>query len=343
MNFFRAIRIDRHCAEQRYLQTRGKGGGSVNSYALIDLHCDTLTDRRPDAGAIDTLDDPQRALSLSALPEGIRWAQFFAVFLPDEKRGQAAIDYYEKSRANFGRQMEKFRDRAAPCRSAADMERAWTLGKTAAFLTVENGSVLAGDLRRVRLLAAQGVCAVTLTWNGENELGSGQAAGCGLSAFGRAAVREMERESILVDVSHLSDAGFADLLETAERPFIASHSNARALCAHKRNLTDAQIAEMIRRGCLIGLNYYAPFLRNDGKVESLDDIYRHVMHFFALGGRKNLALGSDFDGAALPQCLNTPKKAAALYEYLLARGVSQEDADGLLYRNAQAFLQKTLG
>ena len=103
---------------------------------------------------------------------------------------------------------------------------------------------------------------MTLTWNGENELGSGNVTDRGLTDFGRAAVREMERCGILIDVSHLNDAGLADVFETAERPFLATHSNARAICAHKRNLTDVQIKEMVRRGCLIGLNYYGPFLRD---------------------------------------------------------------------------------
>ena len=184
--------------------------------------------------------------------------------------------------------------------------------------------------------------AITLTWNGENELGSGHTTDHGLSEFGKEAVREMEKEGVLVDVSHLNDHGFADLLEVAAKPFVATHSNARALCSHKRNLTDDMIREMVRRDCLIGLNYFVKFLRDDGEVHSLDDIYRHTMHFFELGAKKNLALGSDFDGSLLPECLNTPAKAASIYEYLISRGVSQEDADGVMYKNAQEFFRKNL-
>ena len=227
-------------------------------------------------------------------------------------------------------------------KNAADMEKAWAENKTAAFLTIENGSALAGDITRVHTLAEQGVRAITLTWNGENELGSGHTTDHGLSEFGKEAVREMEKEGILVDVSHLNDHGFADLLEVAAKPFVATHSNARALCSHKRNLTDDMIREMVRRDCLIGLNYFVKFLRDDGEVHSLDDIYRHTMHFFELGGKKNLALGSDFDGSLLPECLNTPAKAASIYEYLISRGVSQEDADGVMYKNAQEFFRKNL-
>lgn len=206
----------------------------MNSYGLIDLHCDTLAEywKYAHTGNPDTLDDPGRVLSLSNMPKDVHWAQFYAVFIPDEERGQAAIDYFEKNRANFYRQMEKFGDRVAPCRNADDMEKAWAAGKTAAFLTIENGSALAGDLSRVHTLAEQGVRAITLTWNGENELGSGHTTDHGMSEFGKAAVREMEKENILVDVSHLNDPGFADLLEVATKPFVATHSNARALCSH---------------------------------------------------------------------------------------------------------------
>ena len=317
----------------------------MNSYGLIDLHCDTLAEywKYAHTGNPDTLDDPGRVLSLSNMPKDVHWAQFYAVFIPDEERGQAAIDCFEKNRANFYRQMEKFGDRVAPCRNADDMEKAWAAGKTAAFLTIENGSVLAGDLSRVHTLAEQGVRAITLTWNGENELGSGHTTDHGMSEFGKAAVREMEKENILVDVSHLNDPGFADLLEVATKPFVATHSNARALCSHKRNLTDDMIREMVRRDCLIGLNYFVKFLRDDGDVKSLDDLYRHAMHFFELGARKNLALGSDFDGAALPPCLDSAEKTADFYEYLLSRDVSQADADGIFFENARAFLRKNLG
>ena len=315
----------------------------MRPYAIIDLHCDTLTDCMYAASEIpDTLDDPARSLSLSNIPEDVHWAQFFAVFLPDRLRGEEAVRLFDASHENFERQMQKFSSRVSPCRNVADMERAWAAGKTAAFLSVENGSAFAGDLSRIEKLKRQGVCAVTLTWNGENELGSGNVTDRGLTDFGCAAVREMERCGILVDVSHLNDAGLEDVFETAEKPFVATHSNARAICAHKRNLTDAQVKEMVRRGCLIGLNYYGVFLRDDGNVRSLDDLYRHIAHFFDLGAQKDLALGSDFDGADLPECLSSPEKIAEAYGYLLSRGLTQQEIDGIFYDNARAFLRANL-
>ena len=94
----------------------------MNPYALIDLHCDTLTDCTHKGLTPDTLDDPERVLSLDAIPSDVHWAQFYAIFIPDQHRGQAAIDYYETNRDNFYRQMEKFHDRISPCRSASVMQ-----------------------------------------------------------------------------------------------------------------------------------------------------------------------------------------------------------------------------
>ena len=315
----------------------------MRSYGLIDLHCDTLTDWiYTNTGNPDTLDDPKRVLNLSTIPENVNWAQFYAVFIPDEQRGQDAIDYYDFNRKSFLRQMDLFSDRVLHCRSAADMENAWSEGKTAAFLSVENGSALAGDLGRVKVLASQGVRALTLVWNGENEIGSGHTTDHGLSDFGREAVKELERCKILVDVSHLNDTGFFQLLDIAERPFTATHSNCRALCSHKRNLTDDMIKEMVERRCLVGLNYYVKFLEDDGKVDSLDSIFRHTAHFLELGADKNLALGSDFDGATLPQCLSSPQKVIDFYDYLIARGVGQKIADGIFWKNAYEFLKQNI-
>src|SRR5699024_5036552 len=137
--------------------------------------------------------------------------------------------------------------------------------------------------------------------------------------------------------------GFEDLLNIAKKPFIASHSNARAIASHKRNLHDDQIKEIIKRDGLIGLNYYIKFLRDDSDVRSLDDIYRHIYYFLELGAEKNLALGSDFDGAVLPKCLDSVEKVFNIYDYLRQRGLSHEIADGIMFNNAYEFLRKNLG
>jgi len=151
----------------------------------------------------------------------------------------------------------------------------------------------------------------------------------------------MEEQGILVDVSHLNDTGFRDVLNLAKKPFVASHSNARAVCSHRRNLTDDQIREMVERRCLIGLNYYDRFLRDGGNA-SFQDLLRHTEHFLTLGAEDCLALGSDFDGATLPPWLDSPRKAAELYARFLAQGFSPNLCDKLFFKNALAFFRANM-
>ena len=330
-------------------------------YALIDLHCDTLTALTPEDApllaalqdparreqtvsvfaervrAVNTLDLPGRHFSLSAIPEEVRWCQCCAIFIPDELSPEESAAYYALHQRSFDRQMEALSERVRPCRTAADIEAAWAAGKTAAILTVENGSALAGRLERIEVLARDGVRMMTLTWNGENELGSGNATGHGLSEFGKEAVRELERAGILADVSHLNDRGFDDFLSVSTKPFAASHSNARSACGHLRNLTDGQIREMVERKCLIGLNYSKGFLKDGGQDVVMEDLFRHVARFLELGAEQALALGSDFDGTDVPPCLDSMEKAAGLYGYFLQRGLSPGLADQIMWKNAVDF------
>ena len=310
--------------------------------ALIDLHCDTLTAFTAPGRCQNTLDDPCAALSLSRLPRGVRWCQCFAIFVPDGLSPEEASTHYRLHQQSFMRQMALFAPRVAPCRTAADIEAAWGQGKTAALLTVENGAALAGDLDRVEILARDGVRMMTLTWNGENEIGSGHVSDHGLTVFGKTLIPRMEEAGILVDVSHLNDRGFEDLLKIAQKPFVASHSNARSVCPHKRNLTDRQIRELAARRCLIGLNYYVDFLREDSRP-TVEDLFAHVDHFLELGAQDCLALGSDFDGAKLPLWLDCPEKAAGLYACFLDRGYPPALCDQIFFANALAFFRTNLG
>ena len=335
-------------------------------YALIDLHCDTLTALTPEDAPLlsslrdpaqrdkavrifaqrvqntNTLDLPGRHFSLSAVSKGVNWCQFCAIFIPDGLSQEEAVAYYDLHQRNFVRQMEALSEKVLPCRTAGEIEAAWAAGRTATVLTVENGSALAGRLDRVATLARDGVRMLTLTWNGENELGSGHVTDHGLSDFGREAVRELERAGIILDVSHLNDRGFDDLLETATKPFAASHSNARSVCGHRRNLTDDQIGEMARRGCLIGLNFCRNFLRAGQRPAVLEDLWRHVEHFLELGAERCLALGSDADGADIPQDLDCPEKFARLYQYVLERGLTPAVADRIFWKNSLDFFKSRL-
>ena len=308
-------------------------------HAVVDLHCDTLT---RGLAAPASLDSPGAVFRLSALPGETRWGQFCAIFLRDTYTREEAFRVYDTCVAAFRRQMEIFADRVRPCRGAADLARAWEEGKTAAFLSVENGSVLGGDLRRVETLRRDGVCALTLTWNGPNELASGHDTDRGLSDFGRAAVRELEEAGILADVSHLNDRSFWDVIACAHRPLVATHSNARSVCSHRRNLTDDMIRALVERDSLIGLNYSVNFLKDGGQVDSLAPLYLHIARFLDLGAGRCLALGSDFDGTDLPKDLDSPEKVVRARDWLVKRGLSEAETDAIFFGNAQRFFEANL-
>ena len=305
--------------------------------AVFDLHCDTLTAYMDYPGG--SLDAPGAAFSLSGVPEGVSYAQCTAVFLPDELTPSQRRTRYETCVDQLNAQLGP---RLSRCTGADEIEEAWAEHKTAAVLTVENGSLLCGDMDYLERLRRDGVRMMTLTWNGINEIGSGKVSQLGLTDFGRALIPELERAGILCDVSHLNDPGFWDFLKIAQKPFAASHSNARALCGHPRDLTDDQLREMIDRECLVGLNFFSPFLRDDGAFATEDDLLRHADHILNLGGEKLLALGSDFDGAALPPWLTDPADEAGLAGLFLAHGFGAELTDAILYRNALDFFRRNV-
>lgn len=303
---------------------------------VFDLHCDTLTAFMSPLRCQDTLNDPCSAFALSKV-QTIPWCQCCAVFVPDGLTPQEALGYYRHHRDRFRRQCEQHAQEASACTTAEEICSAWEQEKTALVLTVENGSLLGAGLEHVEELRRDGVRMVTLTWNGENALGSGHETDHGLTPLGKEAVRALEKAGIVIDVSHLNDAGFRDVLEVAQKPFAASHSNARFVCPHRRNLEDEQIREMVMRNCIIGLNYYSLFLRSDGKDADFDDLYRHICRFLELGAEDCLALGSDFDGADLPPCLDDCRKVPALGEYLLSRGLGRPLVEKLFWKNALEF------
>ena len=312
--------------------------------ALFDLHCDTLTRSAYGCwrGEPNTIDNAAFQLALRKVPEGTKWVQCFAIFIPDQLRGTEAEEFFDFYAASFHQQAAAHRERFSACGTAEELEAALAAGRTAGLLTVEGGAALAGRLERVKALREAGVGMMTLTWNGPNELASGHDTGEGFTSFGREAVGEMERLGMLVDVSHLNDRGFEELLGFAKRPFVASHSNARAVCGHPRNLPDEYIQEMVRRGGLIGLNYCKSFLSEDGTGD-LDALYRHVCHFLELGAEKCLALGSDYDGAGMHPDLNSVEKSLEIGGYLTAHGIGAQTAEDICFANAWRFFQTWMG
>lgn len=182
--------------------------------------------------------------------------------------------------------------------SSEDVDYSLDSGKTACLLMIEGGEVLQGSLAVLRILHRLGVRCMTLTWNYKNDIACGalhSGRDTGLSDFGADVVSEMNDLGIIIDVSHLSDKSFWEVCELSHVPVAATHSNSRALCSHKRNLTDEQIRFIIKSRGIIGLNFFPDFLGGDGGIT---EILRHIEHILSLGGEDSLGFGSDFDGVS---------------------------------------------
>ncbi len=301
---------------------------------IFDLHCDTLTEcYKQNLGLCNTT----LHFSLDKLPLGMRLCQAMAVFMPDTLRGQEAEQYFQSVLAVFQKELETHHQLVAQVQSPKDIAAILAEKPFAAMLTVEGGSVLAGKLDNVYMLRDAGVKMMTLTWNGENEICGGAATQKGFTPFGRQVVPLMEKLGIVVDASHLSDTGFYELCEITDAPFVASHSNARAVCHHRRNLTDDMFREICRRKGLVGLNYYSGFIRENGQTNSIQDLIRHLHHFLDLGGEEVLALGSDFDGAAIPEYIQGLEKLEYLVETLKRSGIPTRVLQNILFNNAAGF------
>lgn len=280
---------------------------------FFDLHCDTATEAmKRHAG----LRGNGLQLDLDRW-QGGSLCQSYAVFIPDTLRGEAAWQYFIQCSDYWKARIAETPEMTL-LQKPAEAEEAWRQGRHACFFAVEGGAVLAGRPERVETLAGRGVRMLTLTWNGENELAGGAAVTGGLKPTGREVLRELERCRIAADVSHLNDESFRNVIELARRPVIATHSNSRRLCNVPRNLTDDQFRCIAERGGLVGLNFFTGFLREDTENACMEDILWHAEHFLSLGGEDVLALGSDFDGAAMPRDLPDCGALPALAERLTA-------------------------
>ena len=270
---------------------------------FVDLHCDTLT--RDDD---DILCTSQGHINLDKLKRGGAWVQFFALFIPTGREASERPGgflephaFYERYRAVWRREMAANADAVAPAADMDDIRANTAAGRISAVLSVEDAAALEGRLERVDELYADGVRLMTLTWNHENELAWPHAAEPermrrGLKPFGVEVVRRMNELGMIVDVSHLSDGGFADVVRVSSAPFVASHSCARSLSGHTRCLTDAQLRILGDKGGVVGVNFCPRFLREGSLHTTIDDVVRHALHIRDKAGVEALALGSDFDG-----------------------------------------------
>lgn len=204
-------------------------------------------------------------------------------------------------------------------------------GENCFMLSIEGGEVFEAGLHTVEEWRRKGVRIAALLWNNENALGYPAKSGDtrGLTAYGLQVSREMQRLGMAVDVSHLNEAGFYDLFSKTDRPPMASHSCARALCDHSRNLTDDQLRLMIREGGFVGVNFYPHFLSKDGTADAAL-IARHIDHICQMGGAEIVGFGSDFDGIEVtPADVNHPGEIPNLLEALRQLGYDEAAVAGI--------------
>lgn len=214
-------------------------------------------------------------------------------------------------------------------------------GQANVLLTIEGGEAFGQDVSRVKEFALLGVRAAAIVWNNENRLAH-PAKGTsreGLTLFGRQIVEEMHRWRMAVDISHLNQQGSDEVMD-GPIPCMASHSCARSLCDHPRNLTDRQLRQLFARGGYVGINFYVPFLTAAGHA-TMDTVIDHMVHMCMLGGEEHVGLGSDFDGIDLyPEGLRNAGDIPALLERMQARGFSNALTERIAGTNFAAYMER---
>lgn len=305
---------------------------------VFDGHCDTLS------RCLRTKESFLNAAghwNLDKVKTFTSCAQFFAAFGGWEPRPEISLyPEFLAQEALLKRELQANRDAMVLCGTARACRAAWAEGKVAAFFSVEGAELLDCDEEKLQAAWAMGVRAVNLTWNFPNALSGTNLIEPerGLSQRGRDFVARMNALGVLVDVSHLSDPGFWDVVKVTRAPIIASHSNSREMHFHPRNLTDDQFTAIMELSGTVGLNLAGDFLAQE---PTLDDVVRVLEHFLDLGGEDTVALGGDWDGIdRMPAEISDVTGWAVFYQRLQALGYSQELLDKLFYQNLMRVVEQ---
>ena len=324
---------------------------------VIDMHCDTITELwgKQENGIQVGLRHNDQMIDIERLTKGGYVLQNFAIFV-EQQSGVSSFEKAQQIRSVFAREMNQNADRIAMVTSVKGIEENEQAGKVSALLTVEGGEACEGSIEKLHVLYEQGVRMMTLTWNYPNEIGYPNlpigAAGFpyvpdtehGLTSFGIQCVEEMEKMGMIIDVSHLSDAGVDDVLRYTKKPFVASHSNARAICPWVRNLTDDMIRVLAEHGGVAGLNFYPPFLNTDpvDKVSRIETMCEHVKRLVNVGGIECVGIGTDFDGIEgkfeIADCTDMKK----LFDALQKTGFSEDALEKIAYKNVERVIREVM-
>ena len=306
---------------------------------VVDTHCDTLMQFMPQRRS----ESPPRRLGersdrghidLPRLVEGGVDCQTFAIYTGERVNQPGALLTALQMVDVFNRECAANEGIVHVC-SYDEIFEANKSGKVAAILSIEGAEPLMGDLSVLRVFYKLGVRMLSFTWNWRTPFADGLAAKRAeskLTDLGVEAIREMERLGIVYDVSHLSDSCFWDVVEVKKGPFIASHSNCRAVCDHQRNLTDDMIKALADHGGVMGMNFAPAFV--DKEKATVEKLVDHIDHIVDLVGPDHVGLGSDFDGIrTTPEGLEDVSKMPNITRELVRRGYSDDDIKKILGGN----------
>ncbi|MDO5299927.1 MAG: dipeptidase [Clostridia bacterium] len=289
---------------------------------ICDTHCDTLYMRALQPDRVP-------CVTMEAMKRGGMSLQTCTLFAGTK----GVSDHpYDKAMAEYAA-FERLRDTQGWTRVDSPLEA--KDGEVRILLSIEGGEIFEGSVERVQEFYDRGIRMAALTWNNENEIGYPAKGGSdqGIKPRGWEILKTMAELKMAADTSHLNEAGFWDLIDRHSQPPMASHSCAKALCPHFRNLTDEQIRAMVKRGGWIGVNFYPAFLSGKGKA-SVRDIADHIDHMCQLGAQKHVGFGSDFDGIeCTPVDCQSPADVPAILEELRRRGYDEEAVEDIAGRN----------
>lgn len=334
---------------------------------VADMHCDTIGEIYENRllGNNYKLKENNFHVDINKLKKGNYLLQNFAMFI-DIKKHKKPYKTLQEMIAVYYEELEDNKDVIRPVYSYEDIYACEKENKIAALLTIEDAGALEGSLMNLKTVYEQGVRLITLTWNHINEVGfpnfkiEADTYGdikekpnfkipnteFGLTDFGVELIREMERLGIIVDVSHLSDAGFYDVLKYSKKPFVASHSNSRKITNVVRNLTDDMIRKLADKGGLTGINFCSDFIKTTSHIGNtftyVDDIVKHIKYIRNVGGLDVIALGTDFDGIPSTLEIKDASQIQILSDGLLKNGFSYDEVEKIFYKNLMNLYKELL-
>lgn len=323
---------------------------------FFDLHCDTLYRAVTENKTLnENIYKPQKnSFSQGVLFEGDElppfqfsfdrgkkycpWIQCMAVWIPDDVTDDYGKNLFDKAYLKLKKECEE--NHVTVCSDFSDLKSVIENRTHGVIFTLENGRLIK-NIDDLTVIKNCGVKMITLTWNGENSLGSGVKAerDSGLTQLGKDVIRKMNRLGIAVDVSHGSDKLFYEAAQISTAPIAASHSNSRKITDNPRNITDEQFKIICQKGGVVGLNFCRSFLNNNPEKSVIEDILRHTEHFLSLGGGNHLCIGSDFDGTDMPKGITGIESMENLYELFLKHNYSERLVSKLFFENAYNFFE----